>query len=226
MTEKFVDIWHGDILPAEPEEQDYYLLLNAEEKEKAATFKRLEVQKKYIKTRGVLRKVLGSYVNEHPQQLVIKAAEHGKPFLEQQDLSFNLSHTANRFVIAVSNCGEIGIDLEQHRERVNLLGLVNKCFSIEEKDYWLTLPEEQKVTMFYRFWVRKEAFVKAVGRGIALGLDQCVINPKKQSRFIRVPSEYKAAIDWNIVDIELNNKDICAMVLRTTQFRYQQIAVK
>lgn len=221
MSEKFVDIWHGDILPAEPEEQDYFLLLNTEEKEKAATFKRPEVQKKYIKTRGVLRKVLGNYVRENPQQLVIKTAEHGKPFLAEFDLFFNLSHTGNKFVIAVSNCGEIGVDLEHPKERINLLGLVNKCFSVEEREYWLSLSEEQKVTMFYRFWVRKEAFVKAVGRGIALGLDQCVVNPQKQSSFLSVPDEYGEVSGWKIVDVELNKEDVCAIVMKDCHFNYQ-----
>jgi len=226
MTANFVEIWHGEILPEEPEKQDYYLLLNTDEKEKAAAFKRPEVEKKYIKTRGVLRKVLGNYINQPPQQLLIKTAEHGKPFIEQQGLYFNLSHTGNKFVIAVSNCGEVGVDIEQYRQRLSLSGLVDKCFSVQEKEYWLSLPEEQKTTMFYRFWVRKEAFVKAVGRGIALGLDQCVVNPHKQNHFLSIPDEYGLAADWKIVDIALNKEDVCAMVIQDCQFRYQQIELK
>ncbi len=224
MTEKFLDIWHGDILPTEPEEHNYYELLNDDEKQKSATFTRVEVQKKYIKTHGVLRKVLGDYLKTHPQEINIKTGEHGKPFVDDE-LFFNLTHTGNRFAIAVSNCGEVGIDLEHYRERNNLQGLVEKCFSKQENDYWQGLSKEQKIIMFYRFWVRKEAFVKAVGRGIALGLDQCGISPQDQSRFLTLPKEYGVVEDWKIVDITLEEGDVCAVVIKDMEFKYKKIAL-
>lgn len=226
MAEKFVEVWHGDILPEEPEQQDYSLFLNRDEKQKAASFSRFEFQKKYIKTRGLLRKVLSDYINEPPQKLVIKTGLYGKPFLADQGLFFNLSHTGNKFVIAVSNCSEIGIDLEQHKSRASLPGLVEKCFSEQEKAYWITLSKEQKTSMFYRFWVRKEAFVKAVGRGIALGLDQCVVNPYEQNCFLSIPMEYGLVEDWNIVDVTVNEADFCAVVLKKCRFNYKQMEVR
>lgn len=127
MTAKFVDIWAGDILSDHSEPQHYYQYLNAIEKQKAETFVRSELQQKYIKTRGVLRKVLSEYLNERPQQINIKLAEYGKPFVDKS-LFFNLSHSANRFVIAVTNVSEIGVDLEQVRQRKNLQGLIKKMF--------------------------------------------------------------------------------------------------
>jgi len=147
MTDAFLDIWHGEILTAEPERQNYYALLNDEEKQKASTFLRPEMQQKYSKTRGVLRKVLASYLDVSPQKISIKMGEHGKPFVDDE-LFFNLSHTGNKFALAVSNCGEVGIDLEQKRDRNNLQGLVERCFSEQEANYWQALSEKQKVTMF------------------------------------------------------------------------------
>ena len=221
MTAKFVDIWSGDILSEQSEEKLYYQYLNATEKQKAGTFARSELQRKYIKTRGVLRKVLAEYLNERPQQVNIKLAEYGKPFVDQT-LFFNLSHSANRFVIAVTNVSEIGVDLEQVRQRKNLQGLVKKCFSALEINYWEGLSEQQKIFAFYQFWVRKEAFVKAIGRGIAVGLDQCVINPEKQTQFLSIPELYGNNADWKIMDISLNKNDICALVVRNSLFSYTQ----
>jgi len=226
MSDKFVDVWHADLLPEEAEEQNYYLLLNQAEKEKAASFIRPVLQQKYIKTRGILRQVLGSYLNIKPQKISIQIAEYGKPFIEGAELFFNLSHTGNKLVLAVSNTGEVGVDLEQYKQRHNLIGLVKKCFSALEQDYWLGLPESQKVIQFYRFWVRKEAFVKAVGRGIAVGLNQCEVNPHDLSHFLTIPVSYGLVDEWKILEVQLDKEDICAMVVKDREYKYKQIELK
>ncbi len=225
MKRSFVEIWHGDILSAETDGQDYYQFLNAADKEKAARFARPELENKYVKTRGILRSILASYLNEKPEQLLIKTSKYGKPFLPETGLFFNLSHTGNKFVIAVTNVSEIGIDLEQPRQRINLSGLVDKCFSIEEKAYWQSLPVDRQVTMFYHFWVRKEAFVKALGRGIALGLNQCVVNPERQNRFLSIPENCGLASDWKIVDVSITDEECCALVMKDMDFDYKQTKI-
>ncbi len=225
MKGKFVDIWQGAILSEHPESIDYYHYLNAEEKQKVSSFIRPELQQKYIKTRGVLRKVLAGYLNEKPEEIKIKIAEYGKPFVEGE-FFFNLSHTGNKFVLAVSDVSEIGIDLEQYKQRKNLAGLVKKCFSAVEIKYWESLSEQQQMIFFYQLWVRKEAFVKAIGRGIAVGLDQCVVDPEHQTRFLAIPTEYGCAKEWNIVDIPLNKGDVCAMVIKGVEFAYKQVEIK
>jgi len=223
----FVEVWHGDILSDACllkgiEEQRHWSLLNQAEQEKAATFTRPELQRKYIKTQGVLREILGHYMNDAADKIEIKIAEHGKPFVEGSLVYFNLSHSGNKFVVAVSNVSEIGIDLEQYKERKSLSGLAGKCFADEERQYWHSLPEQQKTQQFYQFWVRKEAFVKAVGRGIALGLNRCVINPDDQSCFLRVPEAYGVSTDWKIQAVTLDKKDICALVVKDVAFNYKQ----
>ncbi|MEE9337039.1 MAG: 4'-phosphopantetheinyl transferase superfamily protein, partial [Methylococcaceae bacterium] len=82
--------------------------------------------------------------------------------------------------------------------------------------------EEQKVDIFFRFWVRKEAFVKAVGRGIGLGLNQCSINPEEQDRFTSIPQDYGFAQDWKIVDVPLDSVNVCAIVTKNLKFNYTQ----
>lgn len=230
MCSNFVDIWHGELLSKEGlsremTEQIYWPLLNHDEREKAATFSLPDLQKKYIKTRGVLRKILSSYLDAEPQNIKIKTGEHGKPYLEESSFHFNLSHTANKFVVVVSNIGEVGVDIEHHRKRKNLSALVKKCFSEEEIVYWSCLSEEHKTRMFFRFWVRKEAFVKAVGRGIALGLDQCIINPQDQACFLDIPEKYGLVSDWKILDVSLDHDDICAVVTKNQDFKYKQMAL-
>ncbi len=231
MSDGFVDIWHGNILPNDNRwdilsEHEYWIFLNDEERQRALKFARLDLQKKFVKTRGVLRQILASYLDLKPQKIIIKTAKYGKPYLTNGTLNFNLSHTGNQFVIAVSNTGDVGIDIEHYKDRKSISGLVKKCFSKVERDYWNDLSEQQKNIMFYRFWVRKESFVKAVGRGIALGLDQCIINPEEQDYFLEIPSEYGQASSWRIIDIPIDDNSPCAVVIKNKPFKYKQTRLR
>ena len=76
----------------------------------------------------------------------------------------------------------------------------------------LKLPEHQKIPEFYRFWTRKEAFVKATGHGIALGLNHCVINPENPTEFLRVPENCGQASAWHVLDIDLGAGVCSALV--------------
>jgi 4'-phosphopantetheinyl transferase len=144
----FVDIWHGDILFDEAHQSGYWPILSADEQNKAKTFKYPELQKKYIYTRATLRKLLTTYVDIQPPAIKIKTGPYGKPFLDTGSVYFNLSHTGKKLVIAISNNGNIGIDLEQYKHRKNLSGLAQKCFSDEELAFWDSLPEDKQVETF------------------------------------------------------------------------------
>ena len=180
---------------------------------KPRKFKNALLHKRYVEVHGRLRNVLAQTLNQPPEKIRIKKAEHGKPYLaDYPELAFNLSHSADRLMIAVGwNC-QLGVDIEICKQRINLSGLVDKCFAEEEAAYWNKLPEDQKKPEFYRFWTRKEAFVKATGHGIALGLNHCVINPENPTEFLRVPDKCGQASAWHVLDIDLGEGIFCAVV--------------
>ena len=76
----------------------------------------------------------------------------------------------------------------------------------------LICRKPKKYQAFYRFWTRKEAFVKATGYGIALGLNQCVINPENPTEFLRVPENCGQASAWHVQDIDLGEGIYGALV--------------
>ena len=221
MNSNFVDLWHGELLPMDAKDKDYWAFLNDDERKKATSFGRQDLQQKYIKTRGVVRIILATYLKSDPKKITIKVGEYGKPFVSDKAVYFNLSHTGNKFVIVVSNCTEVGVDIEQCRYRKSLPALVEKCFSDTEAIFWNALPEEKKMHMFFRFWVRKEAFVKAVGRGISVGLNQCSIDTQNQNYFSSIPSDYGFVSDWKIVDVSLDKNDVCAVVTKDLEFNFK-----
>lgn len=200
-----ITLWRGDIAASEADYEQYWRILDQAEQQHASNIKNEQLHRRYVEIHARLRILLGDAVNTPPEQLRIHKAEHGKPYLvDYPKLAFNLSHTANKMVLAIAYDCELGVDIELCKPRTNLAALVDKCFAEEEKNYWQQLPKAQQKQAFYRFWTRKEAFVKATGRGIALGLNQCVINPENQNELLRIPAGYGQTGEWFIQDIDMD----------------------
>ena len=213
-----IQIWHGDIAAEDAHYQSYWRVLDAAEQAHALRIKNDLQRKRYVEVHGRLRNVLAQTLNEPPEKIRINKAEHGKPYLtDNPELAFNLSHSASVIVIAIGwNC-RLGVDVETCKPRANLAGLVDKCFAEEEAAYWRTLPEHQKTPEFYRFWTRKEAFVKATGRGIGLGLNRCVINPENPAEFLRVPASCGQPSSWRVLDLDLG-AGVCSALVVDKEF--------
>lgn len=208
-----IEIWHGNIAAEDADYQLYWSVLDAAEQTQVGKFKNDLLRKRYVEVHGRLRYVLAQTLNESPEKINIKTAEHGKPYLaDNPELVFNLSHSENAMVIAVGRNCRLGVDVERCKPRTNLIGLVEKCFAEEEITYWNELPEAQKTVEFFRFWTRKEAFVKATGRGIGLGLNKCVINPENQVGFLRVPAGCGLPSMWHVLDLALGQGVCSALV--------------
>lgn len=156
------------------------------------------------KSEPFLRQVLAHYLSE--QNLVIERGEFGKPFLVNfSQWQFNVSHSDKKLLIAVSFEMPVGIDVEQIKFRRLLSDLVKKCFAFSEQTYWFSLSENEQTESFYDFWTRKEAVVKGIGRGIAIGLNRCEINVNAPNQFLNLPVVEK----WFTQKIEVS-PDYCA----------------
>jgi len=197
-----ISIWHGKLSATEDACRRYWPLLDAAEQIRAGQYTNALPRHRYVEARGLLRWVLARYLNQLPATINIQTAEHGKPYLADcPEWTFNLSHTGDTLVIAVAQACRVGIDIELCKPRDSLPRLVTKCFSDSEAAYWHTLDDGDKTAAFYRIWTAKEAFVKATGRGIALGLNQCVTDPCHPDQFARLPPAYRPTEQWRIVDL-------------------------
>jgi 4'-phosphopantetheinyl transferase len=204
VDERTIKVWSGDFTATEASHKRYWLVLDQSEQRHASSIKNEKVLYRYVEGRARLKILLGDVLNTFPNQLRLEIAEYGKPYLvDYPQLSFNISHSANSLTIAVAYECDLGIDIEQCKARANLSGLVDKCFAEEEQNYWQQLSEMEQTQAFYQFWTSKEAFVKATGRGFALGLNRCIIDPLKPSGFLSIPEGYGEANQWFIWNIEL-----------------------
>ncbi len=213
MNTDLVEIWHGIVTAEDAHYQAYWRILDEDEQMQAQKFKNPMLHKRYVEIHGRLRNILAQVLNHPPEKIRIKKAVHGKPYLvDYPELAFNLTHSADKAMIAVGWQCQLGVDIEICKQRVNFSGLVNKCFAEEEIVYGTELPEIRKNIEFYRFWTRKEALVKATGHGITLGLNHCVINPENPIEFLRVPDNCGQASEWHVLDLDLGEGVCSALV--------------
>ncbi len=213
MNTESVDVWHGVVTADTGLYDAFWAVLDDDERRQASKFKNVLLHKRYVEIHGRVRQLLAGIIKQAADKIIINKTKQGKPFLaDYPELAFNLSHSAEQMLIAVAWHCRVGVDIEICKSRVNLSGLVKKCFAEVEMNYWNQLPDNEKNHAFYRFWTRKEAFVKATGHGIVLGLDQCIVNPENPVEFTSVPMQCGKASIWSIQDLELGEGLSAAIV--------------
>jgi 4'-phosphopantetheinyl transferase len=117
------------------------------------------------------------------------------------NLEFNLSHTSNLALLAISIDRPVGIDLEEVRPMENLTKLAARFFTVEEHQNILTADEAGRTELFFRIWTGKEAYLKAIGVG--LGGLQSIMRPDWDVREITPAAGFVGAIaapgkDWQV----------------------------
>lgn len=172
--------------------------LTTEERDRARRFVRLQDQERFIISRGLLRHTLAFLTGDDPQSLIFQYGSHGKPRLAGWDGEFNLSHSHNRVMIAASPSASIGVDVERVRSNMEVEKLTELVMSPAEKQDWWQLPEEARLTAFFRLWTRKEAFVKAVGEGLSRSLTSVTVGWHP----IRFLLEEETGERWEVVSLE------------------------
>jgi 4'-phosphopantetheinyl transferase len=196
-------IWKADLTAVYHRLEDLLPSLSASESARAARFHFERDRRRFIAARSILRDLLGRYLGEPPAALVFREAEFGKPYLtgrhEGSDLRFNLSHTRDFAVYAVTRGREVGIDVEAIDRRVDYRELASRFFAASEAEKLFRLPDEQQPAAFFRCWTRKEALVKAVGAGLSIPLDSFEVSflPGENVRKIR------GADGWTLMALEL-----------------------
>lgn len=153
--------------------------LDEEERRRAGRMVREKDRQHYVLAHGGLRAVLSRYLEVGPDVLKIDRSQTGKPSLTKElrggsEITFNLSHAYGRALIAVSRGQEVGVDLEQVRQDVEVAKLSERYFASSEHAAIMQSPQERRAMSFFRYWVAKEALLKAQGIGLR-GLSQCEI---------------------------------------------------
>ncbi len=154
-------------------------LLSSAERERTARFKFERDRRLYTVAHAALRSILAGYLNVAPGDLEFEIGPRGKPRLaptfSNDSLEFNLSHSSEVALIAVTREQEIGVDVERIKEDFAFAEVAERYFTTREVSAIRALPEDLQRRAFYQCWTSKEAFLKAKGVGLSGELDEVEI---------------------------------------------------
>jgi 4'-phosphopantetheinyl transferase len=158
----------------------------------------------FIAARGALRVILGNYLNIQPRNLNFTYNTHGKPRianeLDQNHVNFNLSHSHGIALYAVTLGREVGIDIERVRTNLSFEKIAKRFFSPLEFKTLVALPPSERIEGFFHCWTRKEAYIKAIGEGLSIPLDQfdVTLDPSDEAKIISIKGDSILAARWSL----------------------------
>lgn len=177
-----VDVWFANLKEVFAEIgnlQTFVSILSMSENDRAQRFKQEIHRHRFILARGLLRLLLGHYTGQNPAHIEFIYSDRGKPSLKASqtisNLAFNLSHSQD-YVLYAFGHHPLGVDLEHITPKRDVLGIAQRFFSATELTILEQLSPPDRAITFLRYWVCKEAYVKATGEGLADRLQQIEID--------------------------------------------------
>ncbi len=180
-------------------------VLSAEERERAQRFHFDQHRQRFVRTHAISRMILSKYTGIDPSQLVFGTGARGKPYLWVPHISlpqFNLSHSGDLMVLGIAMNLELGVDVEIINDRVEWKQIAANFFNADEMLRIASLPTQTgQLKAFYRVWTLKEAYLKAMGDGLAGGLDQVIVNlePAEPELFLAFPGGENEKRRWQAI---------------------------
>jgi 4'-phosphopantetheinyl transferase len=168
-------------------------LLDSNEGARATRFRFERDRHRYIACHGILRLLLSRYADRAPAALRFDVTGYGKPALSNSELRFNISHSHQLALFAISRDVTVGCDVEWHDERFLAENIPEHFFSPAEVAELNTVPQANRVTAFFAGWTRKEAYIKARGLGMSLPLNRFDVSLSASAQ----PSLYRGCDGWS-----------------------------
>ena len=161
--------------------------LSSEELTRAGRFFQEQDKQRYLAAHVALRRLIGSKTGRPAATLEFLTGHLGKPHIDiKPSWYFNLSHSGNLALIALSSQREVGVDIEVLSDSSDVNGMAEQHFSENELLDWSELPQSQQAEAFYRIWTRKEACVKVTGWGLHLPLATVDVGWEPLQHFVNV----------------------------------------
>jgi len=163
------------------------------------TLERLRSQ--YQISQGGLRLLLSRYLRCHPRELTFIFGHRGKPALGDSEPQFNLSNSGGLSVYAFTVGCEVGVDVEKVEPLADLEYLASQYFCKAENAELSSIDTKSAAQeAFFRCWTRKEAYIKAVGTGLYLPLDQFQVTllGNDPPRFVHIAQSASVADEWTL----------------------------
>jgi 4'-phosphopantetheinyl transferase len=215
-----VHLWQIELNNSpDPSESSLKTILSADEQLRAGRFHRLLDRHKFIKTRGMLRTILAHYLSTSAASINFVYSSYGKPAIVEnqnnREFRFNLSHSNEIAIIAVTRGCEIGIDIEFIREDFASREIAEDYFSEMELKMLRSVPERLQTRAFFNCWTRKEAYIKAIGEGLSHPLNKFAVSliPGNPPELLHVDDNPLEITRWRFYELDTPSDYVAALVV-------------
>jgi 4'-phosphopantetheinyl transferase len=202
-----VHVWRTTLAWPETARHRLAQWLAADERDKMERFRFERDRRRYLVCRGLLRSLLGRYLDLAPQELRFETTAAGKPHLTvgQEQLQFNLAHSGEYVLIAIADGRAVGIDVEEVRDDFDAGQVAANFFSLNEQRDLAALTGPLQIDAFFECWTRKEAYVKARGEGLSMPLDQFDVSlqPGAPARLLATRPDSAEARRWQLSALDV-----------------------
>jgi 4'-phosphopantetheinyl transferase len=192
--------------------------LSQEELQRAERFHFERDRGCFVSARGILRVLLSKHLDIMPAEIAFAHTRNGKPFVADYAarVHFNLSHSGERALYAISQTCAPGVDIEYLNRDIDYSGLAERFFTRRECAALQLIPESGRKRAFFACWTRKEAVTKATGAGLSLPLDQFEVTlaPDAAPRLLDSAAVPQLAGCWNLYAPDIGNDYIAAVAAR------------
>jgi 4'-phosphopantetheinyl transferase len=204
-----VDIWRVRLDVPNDLLRTLEKMLTADESERAARFHFPIHRDRFITAHGYLHDILTRYLPLDAHSLSFSINDYGKPRLSEvfseRGLEFNLSHSGDFALVAVTLNRQVGVDVEYIREEDSSEEIAQRFFSKREVSDFLSVPSEARNVAFFNCWTRKEAYIKAHGLGLSLPLDSFDVSliPSEPAILRATRPDPQEAVRWTLKHLEV-----------------------
>jgi 4'-phosphopantetheinyl transferase len=219
LSSDVVHVWRASLEQSLSAVKRFEHTLSIDERLRADRFYFRQDRDRFIVARGILRAILGHYLDRAPQTLAFIYSFYGKPSLalesEANPIRFNISHSHETALYAVSRGREIGVDVERVRDGLAIEEIVTSFFSGPELSALSSLPAELQKRAFFACWTRKEAYIKAKGEGLSLPLAQFDVSliPGEPATLTATRPNSEEAHRWSLHELTLGPDYAAAFVV-------------
>jgi len=186
-------------------------VLSSAERDRADRFVRPRDAARFMAVRAELRRRLGEATRRAPTELDIVADRHGKPRVLGSGVFFNVSHSHDTALIALSHEADVGVDFERVQPIED--SVIDTFFSDGERQALGFLPEDDRLRGIYRVWCRKEALLKGIGIGLTVPLDALSVSLGPEADVVWTWNG--AAGDWRLSGVETGDDYEAALAVRS-----------
>jgi 4'-phosphopantetheinyl transferase len=165
--------------------------LSLDERSRVQRYRFAHDKQYFIIRRGLLRLMLGDYLDIEPGSLRFHSGPYGKPALAEMPgaymLHFNVSHSREIALFAFARDREVGVDIEYVRPVAEAEQIAGRYFSVLARDSLRDLPPDRTYEQFFVYWTRLEAYLKASGMGLAGAESQGLLSPENTAQPLNEP---------------------------------------